>query len=92
MIVRMQDKLANLLLGTEEEDSPIVDESRMAVWDGNKLVHPPAPRPDDISHLIPYVPDWMLDEVSIGTTMFVDPVEFAELDYELQQQFDVLKY
>lgn len=91
MIVRLSDKMANLILGIEG-DSTIVDDSRPAVWDGERLVRAPAARPSDISHLLPYVPGWLSEMAADGTTMFVDPAEFASLDYELRQQFDVIKY
>lgn len=94
MIIRIQDSLANLILGVPPEDTPLVDrdDSRVATWDGKRLILSPGLPENNLDSLLPLVPDWMREMVVDGTTLFVDPIEFANLDYELKEYIDIIQY
>ena len=75
MIVRVQDKIARLILGNPEGD-PVVDDadrSSIGMWDGDRLIKVPGRGPEDISYLEPLIPEWIKEALLEGTMLFMEP-------------------
>lgn len=49
------------------------------------------PRVKDLSHLLPYLPQWLKEALEVGNVITISPEEFSELDYEVREHIDVLK-
>lgn len=93
MIVRVEDKLANLVLGVEGPE-PMADNtaSEMAVWDGEKLVRIPQKPSEDLSYLRASIPPWLEEMLLQGTMLCIDHQDWIELGPDVQQYIEVIKY
>lgn len=91
MIVRADQQLSDAILGTPE-DGPIAEASCWSVWDGQGLTRIPSNHKEDQSYLKDIAPEWLVEMLVEGSTLFLSPEDYASLDYEIQKHMDIIRY
>jgi len=99
MILKADDELRELALAvpsylSSDNPEPKMEYVTVGTAQGPVMV-PIEGKPiykEDISHLKPLIPDWMLEALISGSVLLMDKEDYYALDSELRDHLEVMRF